>query len=118
MKGSRFSEEQIIGILREHEAGAKTEEVCRRHGISSATLYKWKSKYGGLEVSEARRLKALEDENPRLKRKPAAQRIGVSRGMEPHGLSQRHACRLVGMDRSTLRYQGKRPDDGALRQRL
>lgn len=66
MKGSRFSEEQIIGVLREHEAGAKTEEVCRRHGISSATLYKWKSKYGGLEVSEAR-LKALEDENRRLK---------------------------------------------------
>ena len=68
MKGSRFSEEQIIGVLREHEAGAKTEEVCRRHGISSATLYKWKSKYGGLEVSEARRLKALVDENRRLKR--------------------------------------------------
>jgi putative transposase len=68
MKGSRFSEEQIIGVLREHEAGAKTEEVCRRHGISSATLYKWKSKYGGLEISEARRLKALEDENRRLKR--------------------------------------------------
>jgi putative transposase len=68
MKGSRFSEEQIIGVLREHGAGAKTEEVCRSHGISSATLYKWKSKYGGLEVSEARRLKALEDENRRLKR--------------------------------------------------
>jgi putative transposase len=68
MKRSRFSEEQIIGVLREHEAGAKTEEVCRRHGISSATLYKWKSKYGGFEVSEARRLKALEDENRRLKR--------------------------------------------------
>ena len=68
MKRSRFSEEQIIGVLREHEAGAKTEELCRRHGISSATLYKWKSKYGGLEVSEARRLKALEDENRRLKR--------------------------------------------------
>jgi putative transposase len=61
MKGSRFSEEQIIGVLREHEAGARTEEVCRRHGISSATLYKWKSKYGALEVSEARRLKALEE---------------------------------------------------------
>jgi putative transposase len=68
MKRSRFSEEQIIGVLHEHEAGAKTEEVCRRHGISSATLYKWKSKYGGLEVSEARRLRALEDENRRLKR--------------------------------------------------
>jgi putative transposase len=71
MKGSRFSEEQIIGVLREHEAGAKAEEVCQRHGISSATLYKWKSNYGGLEVSEARRLKALEDENRRLKRLPA-----------------------------------------------
>ena len=67
MKGSRFSEEQIIAILREHDGGAKTEEVCRRHGISSATFYKWKSKYGGLEVSDARRLKALEDENKRLK---------------------------------------------------
>jgi len=60
MKGSRLSEEQIIGILREREAGAKTPEVCRRHGISHATFYKWKAKYGGLEVSEARRLKALE----------------------------------------------------------
>jgi putative transposase len=68
MKGSRFSEEQIIGVLREHEAGAKTEEVCRRHGISSATFCKWKAKYGGLEVSEARRLKSLEDENRRLKK--------------------------------------------------
>ena len=68
MKVSRFSEEQIIGVLREHEAGAKTEEVCRRHGISNATFYKWKAKYGGLEVSEARRLKSLEDENRRLKK--------------------------------------------------
>jgi putative transposase len=68
MKGSRFSEEQIIGVLREHEAGAKAEEVCRRHEISSATFYKWKAKYGGLEVSEARRLKSLEDENRRLKK--------------------------------------------------
>jgi putative transposase len=68
MKGSRFSEEQIIGILREHEAGASTSEVCRRHGISDATFYQWKAKYGGLEVSEARRLKSLEDENRRLKK--------------------------------------------------
>ena len=68
MKRSRFSEEQIIGILKEQEAGAATADVCRRHGISSATFYKWKAKYGGLDVSEARRLKALEDENARLKK--------------------------------------------------
>jgi putative transposase len=68
MKPSRFTEEQIIGILREQEAGAKTTEVCRIHGISSATFYKWKAKYGGLEVSDAKRLKALEDENAKLKK--------------------------------------------------
>jgi putative transposase len=68
MRASRFSEEQIIGILREHEVGAKTPELCRRHGISDATFYKWKAKYGGLEVSEARRLKSLVDEIRRLKK--------------------------------------------------
>ena len=68
MKRSRFTEEQIITILREQDAGAKTADLCRRHGISSATFYAWKAKYGGMEVSEARRLKALEDENTRLKR--------------------------------------------------
>ena len=68
MKRSRFSEEQIIGILKEQEAGAGTADVCRKHGISSATFYKWKAKFGGLDVSEARRLKALEDENARLKK--------------------------------------------------
>lgn len=68
MRRSRFSEEQIIGILREQEAGLKTAEVCRKHGISDATFYKWKAKYGGLEVSEARRLRALEDENAKLKK--------------------------------------------------
>ena len=68
MKPSRFAEEQIIGILREQEAGAKTADVCRKHGISGATFYKWKARYGGLDVSDARRLKALEDENAKLKK--------------------------------------------------
>ena len=68
MKRSRFSEEQIIAILKEQESGMATADVCRRHGISSATFYKYKAKFGGLEVSEARRLRALEDENAKLKK--------------------------------------------------
>lgn len=67
MKRSRFSEEQIIGVLREHEAGAKAWELSRKHGISEATLYNWKAKFGGMNVSEAQRLRALEEENRRLK---------------------------------------------------
>ena len=68
MKGKRFAEEQIIGVLREHEAGAATSDVCRKHGISSATFYKWKAKFGGMEVSDAKKLRALEAENNQLKK--------------------------------------------------
>ena len=68
MKRSRFTEEQIIGILKEHEAGVPVAELCRKHGVSNASLYKWKAKYGGMDVSEARKLKALEEENARLKK--------------------------------------------------
>lgn len=75
MRKSRFTEEQIVGMLREHEHGTATEELCRRHGISQQTLYRWKSKYGGLGVSDAQRLKALEDENRRLKRLVAEQAL-------------------------------------------
>jgi putative transposase len=68
MKRKRFTEEQIIGILREQEAGAKTGDLARKHGVSEATLYNWKAKFGGMDVSDAKRLKALEDENGKLKR--------------------------------------------------
>ena len=78
MKRSRFSEEQIIGILKEHQAGLSAVELCRKHGISDATFYKWRSKYGGLEVSEAKRLKQLEDENARLKKLLAESVMDVS----------------------------------------
>nr|WP_314187811.1 IS3 family transposase [uncultured Brevundimonas sp.] len=139
MKRSRFTEEQIIGILREQEAGVATAEVCRRHGVSSATFYKWKAKFGGLDVSEARRLKALEDENARLKRMladamldnvalkdllgkkvvtPAGYREAAGHLQAAYEMSERRACRVLGVDRTSVRYQATRPDDGALRDRL
>jgi putative transposase len=68
MKRNRFTEEQIIAILKEHEAGISVADLCRKHGVSDASIYKWKAKYGGMDVSEAKRLRALEDENAKLKR--------------------------------------------------
>ncbi|WP_423825915.1 IS3 family transposase [Sandarakinorhabdus cyanobacteriorum] len=139
MKRSRFSDEQIIGIVKEQEAGMATAEVCRRHGISSATFYKWKAKYGGLEVSEAKRLRSLEDENAKLKKllaeamldiavlkdisskkmvTPDAKRNAVVHARETFGLSERRACRLIGVARRVVRYEPTRPDDAGLRTRL
>lgn len=78
MKRSRFSEEQIIGILKEHQAGATAADLCRKHGVSDATFYKWRSKYGGMEVSDAKKLKSLEAENAKLKKLLAEQMMDVS----------------------------------------
>jgi putative transposase len=78
MKRSRFTEEQIIGVLKEHQAGLSAAELCRKHGISDATFYNWRSKFGGMEVSEAKRLKQLEDENAKLKKLLAESVMDVS----------------------------------------
>ena len=133
MKKSRFSEEQIIGILKQHEAGVKTADVCREHGVSAATFYGWKQKYGGMDVSEAQRLKAMEDENRRLKllvaelslhgealkaviRKKRLELAGLRGDVafvsSEFRLSERTACKLLGVERSSYRYE-PRPDRNA-----
>jgi putative transposase len=132
IKASRFMEEQIIGILREQEAGAKTADVCRKHGIGSATFYKWRAKFGGLDVSDAKRLKALEDENAKLKKPagggdarqcdaqgdqfkkmvtPAAGREAVAHLDETFEVSERRACSVLGVERTSVRYRSRRASD-------
>ncbi len=78
MKRARFTQEQIIAVLKEHEAGSKTADLARKHGISEATLYNWKAKFGGMDVSEAKRLKQLEDENAKLKKLLAEQMLDAA----------------------------------------
>ena len=78
MKRSRFTQEQVIAVLKEHQAGAAVADICRKHGISDATFYTWRSKYGGMEVSDAKRLKSLEEENAKLKKLLAESILDVS----------------------------------------
>jgi len=120
MKRSRCSEEQIIGILKEHQAGVSAVDLCRKYGFSDAMLYKYRSKYGGMEVSEARRLKFLEDESREMKRllRPGSRRKTVNWVITERDYSQRRGCALAGIDPRVYRYCSKRPDDSDVRKRL
>lgn len=134
----RYSEEQIIGFLKEADTGVSIKELCRRHGFSEASYYLWRSKFGGMDVSDAKRLKALESENARHQedacRSPAGGRSDagspskngvtaparreVVRVMKDRGITERHALRVIGMSASALRYT-PRPDGKAdLRQQI
>ncbi|MCF1439218.1 MAG: IS3 family transposase [Shewanella sp.] len=135
----RYSEEQIIKAIKQHEAGGKVEDICRELGISNGTFYNWRSKYAGLEVNEAKRLRELESENAKLKKlladklleveamkdvlfkkvvKPARRKPIVARLVEHFQLSERMACTLVGLSRTAYRYKAKPKRDHALRERL
>ncbi|MCA1457302.1 IS3 family transposase [Bradyrhizobium sp. BRP22] len=139
MKRARFTDEQIIAVLKEHEAGAKTADLARKHGVSEATIYNWKAKFGGMEVSEAKRLRALEEENAKLKKLlaeqmldaaalrellfkkmvgAAAKRAAVAHLQAVMSLSERRACSIVGADRKMIHYRSSRPPDAVLRGRL
>lgn len=107
MKSNRFTDEQIITIWKEHEAGTPVSERCRKHGVSDASIYKWKAKFGGMDVSEAKRLKTLEDENTKLKRLLAEAMIDNAA-----------ACKAIGFCRMTIRYETRRSDDHSLRERM
>ena len=139
MKRKRHTEEQIIAILKEHEAGVKTADLCRKHGISEASFYNWKAKYGGLggvrsqaaEGTGERERQAEEAVGGRHARQrgaegsagkkmvtPAAKREAVAHLRSAFEMSERRACRTIGCVRMTVRYRSRRPDDAALRQRL
>ena len=114
MKRNRFTEEQIIGILKEHEAGVSVANLCRKHGVSDASIYKWKAKFGGVDVSEAKRLRSLEDENIKLKRLPAARsKSRVSRDVRSWRVASRpqSACSL----KEWADYSGIGPLEGRAR---
>src|SRR5450631_2562491 len=125
MKRSRFSEEQIIGILKEHEAGVPVADLCRKHGVSDASIYKWKAKFGGMDVSEAKRLKTLEDENTRLKRLLADAMLDNAALKDLLGKNGDARCRARGRRASSISLRDERaadvqgdrllPDDGSLR---